>query len=76
MEWQMRILELCLIAIIVFGILIVVYFVGKLAVQSKKLKTSEQYYQSLYDHNPDMILTIDLKGNLLSANSVVESYIP
>lgn len=74
MEWQMRILELCLIAIIVFGILIVVYFVGKLAVQSKKLKTSEQYYQSLYDHNPDMILTIDLKGNLLSANSVVESY--
>ena len=36
--------------------------------------TNEQYYQSLYQQNPDLILTFDLEGNFLGANKVIESY--
>ncbi|KAA9029917.1 EAL domain-containing protein [Niallia endozanthoxylica] len=38
------------------------------------LKTYEQYYQSLYQQSPDLILIFDLEGNLLSANNVIEAY--
>lgn len=46
----------------------------KLQGQLIELKTNEQYYQSLYQHYPDMVLTFDLEGNFLSANKVVELY--
>lgn len=46
----------------------------KITVQLLKLKTNEQYYQSLYQHNPDLVLTFDVDGNFLSANKVVEFY--
>ncbi|MBO0959343.1 EAL domain-containing protein [Neobacillus sp. MM2021_6] len=75
MEWQFGIIELCLIGITIFlCILIVLYIYRKFSVQSKRIKTSEQYYHSLYHNNPDIILTLDVKGTLLSANQVVESY--
>ncbi|WP_251550507.1 EAL domain-containing protein [Neobacillus muris] len=39
-----------------------------------KTKTIEQYYQSLYEQNPDLIVTFDLAGKFLSVNRVVERY--
>ncbi|WP_428909729.1 EAL domain-containing protein [Niallia sp. Krafla_26] len=42
--------------------------------QLKELKMNKQYYESLYEQNLDLILTLDLEGNILSANKVVEYY--
>jgi diguanylate cyclase (GGDEF)-like protein/PAS domain S-box-containing protein len=39
-----------------------------------KFKTNEQLYKSLYQQNPDLILTIDVQGNILSSNKVAEKY--
>lgn len=36
-----------------------------------KFKRNEQHYKSLYDQNPDVIVTFDLKGNYISANPAV-----
>jgi diguanylate cyclase (GGDEF)-like protein/PAS domain S-box-containing protein len=41
--------------------------------QSKKLLLNEQYYKSLFDQNPDVILTFDIKGVFQSANSAVST---
>lgn len=64
---------------VILGILILLAIVGlyirkRFAVQSERLKRSQQYYHSLYNNNPDMIITVDREGKLLSANQVVESY--
>jgi len=42
--------------------------------QWSTLKTYEQYYHSLYQQSPDLILIFDLEGNVLSANHVIEAY--
>lgn len=39
-----------------------------------ELKANQQHYYSLYKHNPDLILTFDLDGKILSVNKVVEAY--
>lgn len=36
--------------------------------------TGDQYYQSLYQQNPDLTILFDLDGNFLSSNGVIESY--
>lgn len=65
------------------GILIIVLLVlvilssrltGKIADQSLRLQTNEQYYKSLYQENPNIVLTFDLEGNFLHANKIVEVY--
>ena len=38
------------------------------------LKTNEQYYHSLYQYHPDLTISFDMEGNLISVNKVVESY--
>ncbi|MCI2256058.1 PAS domain S-box protein [Domibacillus sp. PGB-M46] len=37
-------------------------------------KKNEQYYQSLYQKNPDLVITFDLEGNFLSTNKNIEYY--
>ena len=49
-------------------------FNKKITAESVDFKTNEQYYQSLYQQNPDLILTFDVEGNFLSANRTVEFY--
>jgi diguanylate cyclase (GGDEF)-like protein/PAS domain S-box-containing protein len=73
MGWQIGITVMVLVLFVIF-LLIVLYISKKFAAQSNQLKTSQQHYQSLYHYNPDMILTLDKEGKLLSANEVVESY--
>lgn len=46
----------------------------KYRTQLFKFKTREQYHQSLYEHNPDLIITMDMEGHILSVNKVVEFY--
>ncbi|WP_430789144.1 sensor domain-containing protein [Virgibacillus flavescens] len=46
----------------------------KIQKQLVDLKMNEQFYQSLYQQNPDMVLTFDTEGKFLSANKIVESY--
>ncbi|MCM3790802.1 EAL domain-containing protein [Domibacillus indicus] len=38
------------------------------------LKKNEQHYQSLYEQNPDLVITFDLEGNFLSMNTTIEHY--
>jgi len=42
--------------------------------QLVKLKTNEQFYHSLYQYNPDLTITLDMDGNFISINQVVEFY--
>ncbi|MCI2256056.1 PAS domain S-box protein [Domibacillus sp. PGB-M46] len=37
-------------------------------------KKNEQYYQSLYQQNPDLVITFDLEGNFLDINKTIELY--
>ncbi|MGJ9381835.1 PAS domain S-box protein [Salipaludibacillus sp. CF4.18] len=61
---------LIILLLVLFGSRIV----EKMTAQSLKLQTNEQYYQSLYYHNPDIVLTFDLEGKLLSVNKTVNLY--
>jgi diguanylate cyclase (GGDEF)-like protein/PAS domain S-box-containing protein len=38
----------------------------------KRLNESEQRYKSLFEHNPDIICSLDMKGRILSANQAAE----
>lgn len=35
-----------------------------------RLEESEQRYKSLFDHNPDAVFSLDLRGNFITVNSV------
>ncbi|SDP17922.1 PAS domain S-box-containing protein/diguanylate cyclase (GGDEF) domain-containing protein [Paenibacillus sp. yr247] len=37
-----------------------------------KIEESEQRYKSLFDHNPDIVFTLDLSGKLTSINPMLE----
>jgi diguanylate cyclase (GGDEF)-like protein/PAS domain S-box-containing protein len=58
---------------VIVSVFITVIYERKFSRQSKKLKLNEQYYKSLFDQNPDVILTLDLKGGFQSANNAVSS---
>lgn len=66
------------LGILTIGLLLLVLLGAKIkdriTHQSLQLKTNEQYYQSLYQENPNMVLTLDTDGNFLHANKVIESY--
>lgn len=48
-------------------------FLGQyLRKQQLKLEENEQRYKSLFEHNPDAIYSLDLKGNITSANRGAE----
>ena len=38
----------------------------------QKMKLSEQYYRSLFEHNPDIVYSTDLEGNFTSVNPAFE----
>lgn len=42
--------------------------------QLLKLKTNEQIYHSLYQYNPDLTITFDMKGKIVSVNKIVKYY--
>ncbi|WP_394234902.1 PAS domain S-box protein [Niallia oryzisoli] len=46
----------------------------KMKKETMELKMNQQHYYSLYQHNPDLVLTADLDGKILSVNKVVEAY--
>lgn len=46
----------------------------KYRTQLLKFKIREQYHQSLYQNNPDLIITMDLEGHILSVNKAIEYY--
>ncbi|WP_413298821.1 EAL domain-containing protein [Bacillus sp. 1P10SD] len=41
--------------------------------QKKQLQLNEQYYKSLFEQNPDVVITFDLNGMFISANKAVSS---
>lgn len=50
------------------------YFLDKIMARIIKARMIEQYYQSLYEQNPDVVITLDLDGHFLSVNKVTEKY--
>lgn len=60
--------------LIILMVLIASFIEGKFSAQTKHLKTNEQYYQALFDYNPDLVLTFDVEGYFLSTNKVVEEF--
>jgi PAS domain S-box-containing protein len=63
-----------LTVIIIIFLLITAKFVRKVSRQTEKLELSEQYYKSLFEHNPDIIITFDLEGKFLNANKAVSLF--
>jgi diguanylate cyclase (GGDEF)-like protein/PAS domain S-box-containing protein len=59
-----------LLILVLFGSLIV----EKMSGHAVKIQTNEQYYQSLYLNNPDLVLTFDVEGNFQSANDIIKFY--
>jgi diguanylate cyclase len=60
--------------LIVAFLLLTSSFDRKLARQSERIQLGEQYYKSLYEQNPDVILTFDLEGRFISANKAVSLF--
>ena len=67
--------------VIVIGFLIIIYYSFFRFRTDKKMHnqlllfiTREQHHLSLYQHNPDLIITMDLKGKFLSVNKAIELY--
>ena len=48
-----------LTSLMVIIVLITAKFVRKVSRQTEKLELSEQYYKSLFEQNPDIIITFD-----------------
>jgi diguanylate cyclase (GGDEF)-like protein/PAS domain S-box-containing protein len=65
-------LELAIV-LIVFILLIIAKVDQKISDQKEIIYLNEQYYKSLYEQNPDTILTFDLEGNFLTANQALTS---
>jgi PAS domain S-box-containing protein len=63
-----------LTSLMVISLLITAKFVRKVSRQTEKLELSEQYYKSLFEQNPDIIITFDLEGKFLSANKAVSLF--
>ncbi|MGG1400300.1 EAL domain-containing protein [Bacillus salipaludis] len=61
-----------LIPIAVF-FLVISSFKRKISGQSEALQLNEQYYKSLFEQNPDIIITFDLEGRILNANKAVDA---
>jgi diguanylate cyclase len=60
---------------LIVGILLLTSSIDrKLTHQSERIQLSEQYYKSLYEQNPDVILTFDLEGVFKSANKAVSVF--
>ncbi|MBV7509405.1 diguanylate cyclase [Bacillus sp. sid0103] len=62
---------LSLSAMLVIILLVTAMFVRTGSRHSEQLQLNEQYYKSLFDQNPDVIITFDLEGKLISANRAV-----
>lgn len=54
--------------------LVISSFKRKISGQSEQLQLNEQYYKSLFEQNPDVIITFDLEGNILNANRAISSF--
>lgn len=63
-----------LASITMITFLITAKFFRKVSRQSEQLQRNEQYYKSLFEHNPDIIITFDLDGNFLNANKAVSVF--
>jgi len=61
------------IVFIVFILMFMVKVDQKISDQEELIHLNEQYYKSLYEQNPDTILTFDLNGNFLTANQALTS---
>ncbi|MCM3585897.1 EAL domain-containing protein [Mesobacillus maritimus] len=61
--------------IVMVGILLLVItkIDQKMDTQKETIQLNEQYYKSLYEQNPDTILTFDLEGRFLTANQALTS---
>lgn len=57
-----------IIVLIVLILVITAIIDRKFANQADLILLNEQYYQSLYDQNPDTIFTLNVEGEILSAN--------
>jgi diguanylate cyclase (GGDEF)-like protein/PAS domain S-box-containing protein len=63
-----------LISLLVIILFITAIFVRKVFRQSEELQLNEQYYKSLFEQNPDIIISFDLNGNFLNANKAVSLF--
>ncbi|MEH7076920.1 sensor domain-containing protein [Neobacillus drentensis] len=63
-----------LASILAILLLVTAMFVRKISRQSQQLQINEQYYKSLFEHNPDIIITFDVKGHFLNANKAVSLF--
>ncbi|MDQ0902288.1 MULTISPECIES: EAL domain-containing protein [unclassified Paenibacillus] len=56
----------------VFLMLIINFLISAYNKHIYKIEESKQRYQSLFDHNPDIVFTLDLSGKFTSVNPMLE----
>lgn len=57
-----------------FILYITAKFIRKVSRQSDELQLNEHYFKSLFEQNPDIIITFDLEGKFLNANKAVSLF--
>ncbi|MBO1513928.1 PAS domain S-box protein [Metabacillus bambusae] len=58
--------------VILFFFILISIIDRKFTIQSQRLAQTEQNYQSLFEHNPDIVVTLDRDGVILSINKALE----
>jgi len=69
-SWQPFTFQIALL--IALGFLPSLFDVKRFALQTVRLRENEQYYRSLFDHNPDAVFMLDSEGQFVSVNPVCE----
>jgi len=62
-----------LATLVILGFVLVTAFIDRrLADKSSRLQYSESRYRSLFEHNPDAVVTVDLRGYFVEVNPAAE----
>lgn len=67
------ILDVFFVFLLSCGIVFCIITYKRFSRQKTQLQLNEQYYKSLFEQNPDVVITFDLNGVFISANKAVSS---
>jgi diguanylate cyclase (GGDEF)-like protein/PAS domain S-box-containing protein len=72
-EISFGIIDVFLIFLLCIVVIFCIITSKRFSKQKKQLQLNEQYYKSLFEQNPDVVITFDINGMFISANKAVSS---
>ncbi|MDQ1145648.1 diguanylate cyclase (GGDEF)-like protein/PAS domain S-box-containing protein [Bacillus sp. SORGH_AS 510] len=72
-EISIGILDVFFIFLLCIVVIFCIITTKRFSKQKKQLQLNEQYYKSLFEQNPDVVITFDLNGMFISANKAVST---